>query len=121
MCTEQPSTVGEALAAVHAGLAFLNQVAAADLPGAVQAGCLRELARADSAYTAAHARMLGAFSAGGGHEDDGQQTARAWLTWQTQVSIGAAGITRPARSCSSGPARSRARITRRSRPAPAGS
>ncbi|HEY2127636.1 MAG TPA: DUF222 domain-containing protein, partial [Streptosporangiaceae bacterium] len=91
MCEGQsPSTVEEALAAVHAGLAYLNQVAAADLPGVVQAGCLRELARAESAYTAAHARMLGAFSASGGHEDDGQQTARAWLKWQTQVSIGAA-------------------------------
>ena len=91
MCEgRSPSSVGEALAAVHAGLAFLNRVAVGDLPGVVQAGCLRELARAESAYTAAHARMLGAFSASGGHEDDGQQTARAWLKWQTQVSIGAA-------------------------------
>ena len=39
MCVGQsPSTVEEALAAVHAGLAYLNQVAAADLPGMVQAG-----------------------------------------------------------------------------------
>jgi hypothetical protein len=50
-----PSTVGEALAAVRAGLAFLSQVAAAELPGVVQADCLRELARVESAYTAAHA------------------------------------------------------------------
>ena len=91
MCTgQEPSTVGEALAAVRAGLAFLNDVAAADLPGVVQAECLRELARAGSAYTAAHARMLGGFSASGAHEDDGQQTARAWLKWQTQVTGGAA-------------------------------
>ncbi len=91
MCEDRsPATVTEALAAVRAGLAFLNQVAAADLPGVVQAGCLRELARAESAYTAAHARMLAAFSAGGVYEDDGQQTARAWLRWQTQVSFGAA-------------------------------
>jgi hypothetical protein len=85
-----PSTVTEALAAVHAGLAFLNQVRAADLPGVVQSGCLRELAKAESAYTAAHARMLGAFSASGAHEDDGQQTGRAWLKWQTQITRGAA-------------------------------
>ena len=91
MCEgKSPSTVGEALAAVRAGLAFLNQVAAGDLPGVVQAECLRELARAGSAYTAAHARMLGGFSASGAHEDDGQQTARAWLKWQTQVTGGAA-------------------------------
>jgi hypothetical protein len=85
-----PSTVGEALAAVRAGLAFLNQVPAAELPGVVQADCLRELAKAESAYRAAHARMLGAFAASGRHEDDGQQTERAWLRWQTQVSFGAA-------------------------------
>ena len=91
MCTGRPpSSVGEALAGLRASLAFLNQVAAADLPGVVQAGCLRELARAGSAYTAAHARMLAAFAASGAHEDDGQQTARAWLKWQTQISMGAA-------------------------------
>ena len=91
MCTgQEPSSVAEALAAVRAGLAFLNRVRAADLPGAIQAGCLRELAQAESAYTAAHARMLAAFSASGAHEDDGQQTARAWLKWQTQVTVGAA-------------------------------
>ena len=88
MCA--PSTVGEALAAVRAGLAYFNQVAAADLPGVVQADCLRELAKAESAYTAAHARMLGAFAASGAHEDDGQQSERAWLKWQTQVTTGAA-------------------------------
>ena len=110
MCEGQsPSTVNEALAAVRAGLAFLNGVAAADLPGAVQAGCLRELARAGSAYTAAHARMLGAFTASGAHEDDGQQTARAWLKWQTQVSMGAAaGAVGWARRLSAHPAVDRA-------------
>ena len=91
MCTGQsPATVLEALAALRASLAFLNQVAAADLPGAVQADCLRELAKAESAYTAAHARMLGAFAASGAHEDDGQQSERAWLKWQTQITKGAA-------------------------------
>ncbi len=34
--------------------------------------------------------MLAAFAASGAHEDDGQQTARAWLKWQTQISMGAA-------------------------------
>ena len=88
MCA--PSTVSEALAALRASLAFLNQAAAADLPGAVQADCLRELAKAESGYTAAHARMLGAFAASGAHEDDGQQSERAWLKWQTQITKGAA-------------------------------
>src|SRR5580693_5973700 len=88
MCA--PSTVGEAVAALRASLAFLNQVPAVELPGAVQADCLRELSRAESAYIAAHARMLGAFSASGAYEDDGQQSGRAWLRWQTQVTKGAA-------------------------------
>ena len=44
----------------------------------------------ESAYTAAHARMLGGFAASGAHEDDGQQTERAWLKWQTQITGGAA-------------------------------
>jgi hypothetical protein len=55
MCTkgQAPSDVTEALDAVEAGLAYLNRVAAADLPGAVQAQCLRRLARAESAHTVA--------------------------------------------------------------------
>ncbi len=91
MCEgKSPSSVGEALAAVRAGLAYLNQVAAAELPGVEQADCLRGLAKAESAYTAAHARILTAFSASGAHEDDGQQSERAWLKWQTHISMGAA-------------------------------
>jgi len=85
-----PSTAGEALASVLDGLAFLNQVPAAELPGAVQADCLREMAKVESAQTAAHAWLLGAFSASGAHEDDGQQSERAWLKWQTQITAGAA-------------------------------
>ena len=60
MCTtgQAAANVTEALAAVRAGLAYLNGMDAADLPGPVQAECLRELARAESAQTAAHARVL---------------------------------------------------------------
>ncbi len=59
MCTSQlPASAGEALAAVRAGLAYLNGMDAADLPGPVQAECLRGLARAESAQTAAQARLL---------------------------------------------------------------
>ena len=92
MCStgQAPASVTEALAAVRAGLAYLNGVAAADLPGSVQAQCLRELARAESAQTAAHARLLGAFRASSAYEDDGQGSARTWLRWQTQITTGAA-------------------------------
>ena len=92
MCVtgQQPSSVTEALGALRDSLAYLNQVAAADLPGPVQAECLRELGRAESAQTAAQARLLAAFSAGSAYEDDGQGSARMWLRWQTQISRAAA-------------------------------
>jgi hypothetical protein len=92
MCTtgQQPSSVTEALDAVEAGLAYLNGAAVADLPGVVQAECLRGLARAESAHTAARARLLGAFDAGSAYEADGQGSARTWLRWQTQITGGAA-------------------------------
>jgi hypothetical protein len=92
MCStgQQPSNVTEALAAVRAGLAYLNGMDAADLPGVVQAECLRELARAESAQTAAHARVLSAFRASSAYEDDGQGSARMWLRWQTQITRSAA-------------------------------
>ena len=84
------SSVAGALGAISAGLAFLNAVPAADLPASIQADCLKALARAESAHTAAQASMLAAFSAQGGCEDDGQHTARAWLKWQTRITAGAA-------------------------------
>ena len=87
---QPPASVTEALDAVRTGLAYPNQVDAADLPGVVQAQCLRELAAAESAQTAAHARLLGAFSAGSAYEDDGQGSARMWLRWQTQITRAAA-------------------------------
>jgi len=91
VCTRPaPASAGDALAAVRAGLAYLNGMDAADLPGPVQADCLRELAQAEAAYTAAHARVLTAFAASRAHEDDGQHTARAWLKWQTQITTSAA-------------------------------
>ena len=92
MCStgRAPASVSEALDAVEAGLAYLNGVAPADLPGVVQARCLRGLARVEAAHTAARARVLGAFSAGSAYEDDGQGSARLWLRWQTQITSGAA-------------------------------
>jgi len=91
VCTSQlPASAEEALAAVRAGLAYLNGMDAADLPGSVQAECLRGLARAESAQTAAQARVLSAFRAGSAYEADGQGSARMWPRWQTQITGGAA-------------------------------
>jgi hypothetical protein len=51
---------------------------------------LRALERAASVYTAARAKVLAAFCAGGGYEDDGQGSAKTWLKWQTRITPGAA-------------------------------
>ncbi len=56
----------------------------------MQAEALRVFERLESLRTAARARTLLAFSAQRGFEDDGQGSARMWLTWQTRVTAGAA-------------------------------
>jgi len=91
MCTGPGFTSpAAALAAVRDGLQYLSSVDAAGLPAAAQADCLRGLARAEAAHTAAQARMLAAFSTGGGYQDDGQGSAQVWLRWQTRITRGAA-------------------------------
>jgi hypothetical protein len=71
---------GDALAAVASGLAFLARADAASLPAAELAGCLRELEHAESVHTAARARMLAAFTAQCGYEDDGVRHEAPVLT-----------------------------------------
>jgi hypothetical protein len=85
-----PSTAAEAVAMVAAGLGWLAAADVASMPSAVQADCLRGLERAASMHTAARSRVLSAFSAQGGCEDDGQGSARTWLKWQTRITGGAA-------------------------------
>jgi hypothetical protein len=72
------------------GLAFLATADTASLTTAEQADCLRALERTEARHTAARARVLYAFSAQGGHEDDGHGSARTWLKWQTRIDGGAA-------------------------------
>src|SRR5580658_5427579 len=91
MCiAEQPATPAAALAMLEAALDCLNAADMAALPAAAQADCLRALERAEAKHTAARARVLGAFTAQGGFEGDGQHGARPWLKWQTRVTGGAA-------------------------------
>ena len=85
-----PVSAADAVAMAQAGLAFLANADMASVPAAAQAECLRGLERIESLHTAARAGTLAAFMAGGGHEDDGQGSARAWLRWQTRVTSGAA-------------------------------
>lgn len=80
----------EALGQLERALNFLNDAAVADLPAQVRADALRALERAESKHTAARARVLAAFTAQDGYEDDGHGSARTWLMWQTRVTRGAA-------------------------------
>ena len=86
----EPSSAGEALQMAVAGLAWLAAADLASEPVPVQAEALRVFERLESLRTAARARTLLAFSAQRGFEDDGQGSARMWLTWQTRVTAGAA-------------------------------
>ena len=76
---------------VLAGLGWLARADMASVPAGVQADCLRGLERVLSVHAAARARVLGAFTAQGGYEDDGQGSPRTWLRWQTRVTRPAAG------------------------------
>jgi hypothetical protein len=66
-----PATTREALDMVRAGLGYLADADAAQLPAATQAECLRELERTDAVATAARASFLASFTAGQGHAGDG--------------------------------------------------
>jgi Domain of unknown function (DUF222)/HNH endonuclease len=91
MCrTGQPGTVEGALAMLDRALDVLNATDMASLPAAVQAQALRGLERAEAKHTAARAGVLAAFAAQSGYAEDGQGSARLWLTWQTRVTRSAA-------------------------------
>jgi Domain of unknown function (DUF222)/HNH endonuclease len=94
MCTPgQPAPPGTAVAAasaVESGLEFLAHVDAVSVPPAAVADCLRALERAESRLVAARSAMLTGFSAQDGYLDDGQQSPRSWLRWQTRITTGAA-------------------------------
>ena len=85
-----PSTAADAVAMVAAWLGWLAAADVASMPSAVQADCLRGLERAASMHIAARSRVLSAFHAQGGYEDDGQGSARTWLKWQTRITGAAA-------------------------------
>ncbi len=61
-----PASAADAVAMARAGLAWLAAADAASMPAAVQADCLRALEQAEAMQTAARAKVLAAFYAGGG-------------------------------------------------------
>ena len=86
----QPASVAGALGMLDRALGCLAAVDTAGLPAAVQAEALLALEKAEARHTAARARLLAAFAAQGGYEDDGHGSARAWLRWQARITAGAA-------------------------------
>ena len=91
MCgPEEPVSVSAAVAMLDRALDVLAAADAGSLPVVVQAEVLRALGRAEAKQVAARSRVLAAFTAQDGCEDDGQGSARMWLRWQTRVTKGAA-------------------------------
>jgi hypothetical protein len=88
--TAAPASASEAMAMVHAGLAFLASADAAAMGSAVQAASLQGLEEANSVATAARISILGAFAAGQGYVDDGAYSPCAWLIHQTGITHGTA-------------------------------
>ena len=86
----QLASVSDALAMLDRALGFLATADTAGLPTSVQAGALLALAKAEAKHTAARSRLLAAFNAQGGYEDDGHRSARSWLRWRARVTRGAA-------------------------------
>src|SRR5580658_228929 len=81
----RPSSAGEAVSMVLAGLGWLADADLTEVPVSVRAECLRELEHVRSVQTVAHAAVLSAFDAGQGCTEDGQGSSRAWLRWRTGV------------------------------------
>jgi Domain of unknown function (DUF222) len=86
----EPASVEAGLVMLDRALDVLNAGDVASLPAPAQARALRMLERAEAKHTAARARILAAFAAQGGYEDDGQGSPRVWLKWQTRITSGAA-------------------------------
>src|SRR5689334_3099256 len=84
------ASAGEAMALVHAGLAFLARADATAMSAEERARCLRELEQADAVVTAARTSVLGAFGAGQDYVEDGDYSACSWLIYRTQVTKGTA-------------------------------
>jgi hypothetical protein len=85
-----PASADEAMAMVHAGLAYMATADATAMSAEERARCLREMEQADSVATAARTSVLGAFAARQDYTDDGDYSACSWLMHRTQVTKGAA-------------------------------
>lgn len=87
---QRVTSATQAMNMLIAALGYLATLDAASLPTATQAEALKCLERAESRHTVARSRILAAFSAQRGPEDDGLGSARMWLTFHTRTTKHAA-------------------------------
>jgi hypothetical protein len=85
-----PVSEADAVAMVRAGQSFLAAADHTALTAAELAGLLIEMEQNDAIGTAAHARMLAAFTAAQGPAADADSSARTWLIHKTGVTAGCA-------------------------------
>ena len=94
MCTAAeptaPSSTGQALAMVRAGLGYLAGCDAGSWGRRRRREALIGLEAAEAQHTAARAKILAAFTAQQGYEADGYYGAASWLRALTRVTKGAA-------------------------------
>ena len=108
MCTATeataPSSTGQALAMVRAGLGYLAGCDAGSLATSAQAEALIGLEHAEAQHTAARAQILAVFTGQQGYEADGYYGAASWLRARTRVTKGgAAAVTGWARRLAAHP------------------
>src|SRR5579862_6687825 len=80
-----PASPAEALEKLQTLVGYLADLDTASLPAEVLAQVLQGMERADSVWTVAWARSLGAFDAKDGHQADGQRSLRTWLVHMARV------------------------------------
>jgi len=85
-----PASASDALDMVLTGLRHLNAADPTAMVTAEQAQCLKTLEQAYAMATAAHASVLGAFTARQGYTEDGEYSPRSWLIHQGDITRAAA-------------------------------
>src|SRR5579862_232690 len=80
----------EAAEAACGGLGYLAALDATQLPASEQARLLQLLEQVHALETAARTGVLGGFTAGQGHHEDGEYSPRSWLIHHTGITKGAA-------------------------------
>jgi hypothetical protein len=88
--TQPPASTSDALEVVLARLRYVNAADPTAMAAGEQARCLKLLEQVHAMGTAAHASVLGAFTAGQGYTEDGEYSPRSWLIHQADVTRAAA-------------------------------